>query len=98
MRTCLGLLAVVLMLSACGGGQKHPTPVAGSPVDESVTQHLVYWAALDFYGGEVPVTARDSYDLMTKERDARFIPYLLDLMALPTPLRADAVEDLRLAR
>lgn len=91
-------LPLVAMLAACSGSgdspPPSPTPPAGGPPAESITASLIYWDALDFFGEEIPPENQRIFDQMTAVKDDRFVPYLMDLVAVPTPYRGYAFEAL----
>jgi hypothetical protein len=96
-RTLIILGSCALVASACvgGGSPAAPTP-EGAPTDgptgESITAALIYWDSFDFFGNEIPPEKQRIFDEMTIRKDERYIPYLLDLMAVPSPFRGHAFE------
>ncbi|MGH2610783.1 MAG: DUF3179 domain-containing (seleno)protein, partial [Tepidiformaceae bacterium] len=95
MRVTVALVLAAVIVSGCsGGGAPAPGPNSetSGPVPESVSADVVYWDALDFYSDQIPDDAQAAFNQMIVVKDERFVPYLLDLLALPTPYRASAFE------
>ncbi len=96
MRTFATLICCALFGAACSGGGDGPAPASSSdttsPTPESIPADIVYWQGFDFYGDDIPHEAQRIFNQLTAAKQDRSVPYLLDLMAVPSPFRGQAYE------
>ena len=85
--------------SATASASATPSPAVRGEVTDDDLVGLVYWEETGFWSGfpatlgygQIPPAVVETFLSITEEEeDERYLPYLLDLSALPTPLSSDA--------
>ncbi len=89
-RVVTGFAGVGLAACGCGGDGKRArvgeAPAADAAPPERELINLIYWDTLAFDPGPIPPTPGRLLDGMAASTDERYLPYLLDLIAIPNPL------------
>ena len=92
-RSALASLAGLGLVAAGCGREKAQEPGQKlEPPPEQELLNLIYWDTLAFDPGPVPPTPARLLNAMAASSDERYLPYLLDLIAIPNPLGRRARE------